>query len=63
MDSSTGAFIWTPSRAREVPMVVMFEVTDGELTDSEAIIINVNSVNTAPLSKTTREPFLSLLFT
>ncbi|NPE28438.1 DNRLRE domain-containing protein [Methanococcoides sp. SA1] len=49
IDSSTGAFSWTPSEGQAGTYSVTFEVTDGQLTDSEEVIITVNVVPaTAP---------------
>ncbi|WP_135606233.1 disaggregatase related repeat-containing protein, partial [Methanococcoides sp. NM1] len=48
-DSSTGAFSWTPSEGQDGSYEVTFEVSDGQLTDSETIPITVYSVNHAPV--------------
>ncbi|WP_135606894.1 putative Ig domain-containing protein, partial [Methanococcoides sp. NM1] len=48
-DSSTGDFIWTPSEGQDGNYEVTFEVSDGQLTDSETIPITVDSVNHAPV--------------
>ncbi|MDA0524644.1 disaggregatase related repeat-containing protein [Methanococcoides alaskense] len=47
--SSTGAFSWTPSEGQEGTHSVTFEVTDGQLTDSEEVTITViRNTATAP---------------
>ncbi|MCD4807513.1 MAG: DNRLRE domain-containing protein [Methanococcoides sp.] len=47
--SSTGAFSWTPSEGQEGTHSVTFEVTDGQLTDSEEVTITViKNTATAP---------------
>lgn len=56
INSSTGAFSWTPTEAQEgVAFPVTFTVTDsgvGNLTDIEAITITVNETNAAPVLAT-----------
>uniref|UniRef100_UPI001AEF49B7 putative Ig domain-containing protein n=1 Tax=Methanococcoides sp. NM1 TaxID=1201013 RepID=UPI001AEF49B7 len=44
-DSSTGDFIWTPSEGQDGNYEVTFEVTDGQLTDSETIYVAVSPAN------------------
>jgi len=41
-DSSTGTFSWTPSDSQSGTHSVIFEVTDGQLSDSEEVTITVN---------------------
>ena len=48
-DSQTQTFSWTPDEAGTYPNV-HFEVSDGELTDSEDIPITINSVNQPPVA-------------
>ncbi|UGV40626.1 PKD domain-containing protein [Methanococcoides orientis] len=48
-DAISGVFSWTPSDVPTGDYGLVFEVTDGELTDSEAMIITVNAVNNDPL--------------
>lgn len=48
-DPQTKAFSWTPDEAGTFPNV-HFEVSDGELTDSEDITITVNAVSSPPSS-------------
>ncbi|NPE27872.1 hypothetical protein HNV12_07845 [Methanococcoides sp. SA1] len=45
LDSTTGEFSWIPSVGQAGTYSVIFEVTDGNLTDSETVIITVNSAN------------------
>ncbi|TWT79056.1 putative Ig domain protein [Planctomycetes bacterium CA13] len=49
MDPNTGVFSWIPSEAQG-PGVFTFDVvvSDGELTDSETIVVTVGEVNVAP---------------
>jgi len=42
IDSSTGAFSWAPVVGQAGTHSVTFEVTDGQFTDSEEVIITVN---------------------
>ncbi|WP_135610697.1 sugar-binding protein [Methanococcoides sp. AM1] len=44
-DATSGVFSWTPSVGQAGTYGVMFEVTDGELTDSKASIITVNAIS------------------
>ncbi|WP_135603952.1 disaggregatase related repeat-containing protein [Methanococcoides sp. NM1] len=48
-DATSGEFSWTPSDVPSGTYGVMFEVSDGELIDSEAIIITVNAIGNDPL--------------
>ncbi|XUX00031.1 MAG: InlB B-repeat-containing protein [Dehalogenimonas sp.] len=50
INSSTGAFSWTPTEAQG-PGTYTFDVvvSDGALTDSETITVNVAEVNVAPV--------------
>ncbi len=45
----SGTFSWTPADGQAGAYVVTFEVTDGFLSDSEAVTITVNAVNHAPI--------------
>lgn len=58
-NTATGAFSWTPAAAGTY--VVTFEVTDGYISDSEAVTITVNDGNNAPVI-TTFVPSNSLSF-
>ncbi|MFA6216025.1 MAG: putative Ig domain-containing protein, partial [Candidatus Omnitrophota bacterium] len=49
LNSSTGAFSWTPSYSQSGSHAVTFLVSDGTVTDSEAITITVSNVNQAPV--------------
>ncbi|NND74213.1 MAG: tandem-95 repeat protein, partial [Ilumatobacter sp.] len=52
LDSVTGEFAWTPTESDDGDHPVTFTVTDdgsGALVDSEAIVITVDEVNTAPV--------------
>ncbi|WP_052402702.1 sugar-binding protein [Methanococcoides methylutens] len=48
-DAITGEFSWTPSEYQVGSYGLVFEVSDGDLTDSESVTINVNAVNNDPL--------------
>lgn len=51
LDSSTGAFNWTPNEQHDGDHTVTFTVTDdgaGTLTDTETITITVNEINQNP---------------
>ena len=49
LDSSTGVFSWTPTNSQEGRYDVTFNVSDGNgRTDSKAITITVNNVNSLP---------------
>ncbi len=50
LDSATGAFTWTPTEAQG-PGSFSFtvRVSDGTLTDEQAVTVTVNEVNTAPV--------------
>ncbi|AKB84300.1 hypothetical protein MCMEM_0247 [Methanococcoides methylutens MM1] len=47
-DPATAEFTWTPADSQAGIYGVMFEVSDGELTDSKAILIAVNAVDNDP---------------
>ncbi len=49
LDSSTGAFSWTPGAAVNENFTITFTVSDGALSDSEEITISVGSVNRPPV--------------
>jgi hypothetical protein len=49
LNSSTGAFSWTPSYSQSGSYAVTFAVSDGVVSDSEAITITVSNVNRAPV--------------
>jgi len=50
LNSSTGAFSWTPSYSQAGSYSITFSVNDGHTgTDSETITITVNNVNRAPV--------------
>jgi hypothetical protein len=48
-NTASGAFSWTPADGQASTYVVTFEVTDGYLSDSEAVTITVNDANHAPV--------------
>jgi hypothetical protein len=48
LDVTSGAFTWTPSNTQEGTHVVTFVVSDGSLTDSEAVTITVNGAIELP---------------
>ena len=48
-NTASGAFAWTPVDGQAGTYVVTFEVTDGPLSDSEAVTITVNEMNHAPV--------------
>jgi hypothetical protein len=49
-DSATRTFSWTPAAGQVGSYPdILFEVSDGQLTDSENIIIIVNNVNSPPV--------------
>mgnify|MGYP001454594098 FL=1 len=48
-NSSTKLFNWTPESSQVGNYVVTFVVSDGSLTDSEKVAINVESTNQAPI--------------
>ncbi len=48
-DADTREFIWTPSYDDSGSYSVVFKVSDGSLSDSEAVEINVIHVNRAPV--------------
>ena len=48
-NTASGAFSWTPVDGQVGTYVVTFEVTDGYLSDSEAVTITVNGGNHAPV--------------
>jgi hypothetical protein len=53
LNSSTGAFSWTPSYSQAGSYSITFSVSDGNGgTDSETITITVNNVNRAPVLAT-----------
>ncbi|MGM0771198.1 MAG: disaggregatase related repeat-containing protein, partial [Halobacteriota archaeon] len=47
-DPDTAEFTWTPEEGQAGTYGVMFGVSDGELTDSETMLITVNPVNSDP---------------
>ena len=49
LDPNTGAFSWTPGYSQSGTYHVTFMVSDGKLTDSKTMTINVNNVNQAPV--------------
>jgi hypothetical protein len=51
-NTATGAFSWTPADGQDGTHVLTFEVTDGYLSDSETVTINVNDANHAPVITT-----------
>jgi len=51
-NTATGAFSWTPADGEAGTYVVTFEVTDGYISDSEAVTITVNDGNNAPVIET-----------
>ena len=48
-NTASGAFSWTPADGQAGTYVVIFEVTDGYLSDSKALTITVNDANHAPV--------------
>jgi beta propeller repeat protein/parallel beta-helix repeat protein len=48
-DTATGIFTWTPTYQQSGPNLLTFTVTDGELSDSETIHLDVVNVNMAPV--------------
>ncbi|NQU10447.1 putative Ig domain-containing protein, partial [bacterium] len=48
-NASTRTFSWTPGYTQAGSYPVTFTVSDGSLTDSEAVTITVNNVNRAPV--------------
>lgn len=53
VNATTGAFAWTPSSAQAgITPSVVFTVTDGSLTDSETIVITVQTLASLDLSVT-----------
>jgi hypothetical protein len=49
ISEATGAFSWMPSESQDGSHEVSVTLSDGELSDSETIIITVNEVNNAPV--------------
>jgi len=49
LDSESGSFSWTPDVAQIGSHNVVFEVTDGQATDSEIISITVNGEKLSPI--------------
>src|SRR5207244_9939833 len=47
-DSSTGAFAWVEEVWRDEHNRVPFPVSDGALTDSQTVLLDVAEVNAAP---------------
>ena len=50
IDSETGTFTWTPTRAQVGEHTIKICVSDGELEDCETITITVKLVNQAPVA-------------
>ncbi|MCB0489843.1 MAG: T9SS type A sorting domain-containing protein [Cyclobacteriaceae bacterium] len=46
---TTGLFVWTPAELEIGDHTVVISVSDGQSSDSESIVITVNSTNTAPV--------------
>src|SRR5206468_583514 len=46
-DSSTGAFAWVPGEDQDGQYRVTFTVSDGALTDSQTVLLDVADVNAA----------------
>lgn len=49
IDQTTGVFVWTPTQSEIGAHTVVISVSDGESSDSESIIITVNSSNSVPV--------------
>ncbi|HII01516.1 TPA: hypothetical protein HA351_07665 [Methanosarcinaceae archaeon] len=49
IDPATGVFTWTPAQGQSGVYTVTFEVSDGYLSDSEDVLINVNPPNNVPV--------------
>ncbi|MBI4895417.1 MAG: tandem-95 repeat protein [Candidatus Aenigmarchaeota archaeon] len=49
LNSSSGVFVWTPNFTQAGNYTVVFIVSDGNLTDNESIIIQVNNTNRNPV--------------
>ncbi len=49
IDPATGVFTWTPSPGQSGVYTVIFEVSDGYLSDSEDVLITVNPPNNVPV--------------
>jgi len=60
-NTASGAFSWTPADGDAGTYIVIFEVTDGYLSDPEAVTITVNEINHAPVI-TAFEPADGLVF-
>ncbi|MEL4305928.1 PKD domain-containing protein [Methanococcoides sp. LMO-2] len=58
-DSLSGEFSWTPSAVPSGDYGLLFEVTDGELSDSESMIITVNAISNDPSNNAPVITFLS----